>query len=52
MVSVLLDKHIKEKPPVHYGQRAFFNRTVIPSGLEPETLALEGRRSIQLSYGT
>ena len=25
---------------------------VIPSGLEPETVCLEGRCSIQLSYGT
>ncbi len=25
---------------------------VIPSGLEPETPCLEGRCSIQLSYGT
>ena len=27
-------------------------RIVIPSGLEPETVCLEGRCSIQLSYGT
>ena len=31
---------------------AFGSVVVIPSGLEPETVCLEGRCSIQLSYGT
>ena len=29
-----------------------FQRSVIPSGFEPETHSLEGCCSIQLSYGT
>ena len=31
---------------------AFGSAMAVPSGLEPETVCLEGRCSIQLSYGT
>ena len=31
--------------------RGLWRGGVIPSGLEPETVCLEGRCSIQLSYG-
>ena len=36
----------------HLRRRGLLDELVIPLGLEPKTVCLEGRCSIQLSYGT